>query len=30
MTSKNVTNAPCKPSCACTDCKCGSHCRCGN
>ena len=29
MTKQTEQKDPCKPSCTCTDCKCGSDCRCG-
>ena len=29
MTPDKQNNDPCKPSCACVNCKCGTDCRCG-
>lgn len=29
MTDRNDAAQPCKPTCTCTDCKCGNDCRCG-
>lgn len=29
MTTREEAEQRCKPSCTCTDCKCGADCRCG-